>query len=362
MILLGLLFLSSLGEVYFPDIMKLNRMPSRTNWFFIAHALGNTAVILLPTEGQQLLGADWRAASVPALLDIASYSQLFAGVALAGAQTKSILYSSSIFWSAVLSRVLLGKTLSTAQWLSIALLFAGLVLKSSAGLGSSVGGASSSFMMGAGLILFGCLTHAFVNVRNEALISSGRISAKILCVVIGIYAMAMWTALYAAGFIIPELQGQQWVWTREHFTWSSLWVQDASGGVPMRSGLAWLGFVLSTAVHAGAFFSLLGSVGTVSSGIVKGMTTSAYVLLSGLVFCSVDGSYCLNWRTLASAGVCVTSVLCYSVATSLARARSAKDAKLAVDADQVPEPVGSKDSPKTAARRRLFATPEVMGG
>merc|ERR1719410_189060 len=319
LVLLGLLFLSSLGEVYFPDIMKLNHMPSRTNWFFIAHALGNSAVILLPSEGEGIMAANWRAASVPALMDIASYVQLFVGIALAGAQTKSILYSSSLLWSAVLSKVLLGRVLSRAQWGSITLLFVGLMYKSLGGSKASLGDASSSFLLGAGFILAGCFTHALVNVKNEALIQKGIISPKILCVVIGIYALGMWFALYACGLIIPERAGQQWTYTSEHFSFASLSVQDAADGVPMRSGAAWLGFVFSTAVHAGAFFSLLGKVGTVSSGIVKGMTTSTYVLISGLTFCGVDGSYCLTWRTLTSGAICASSVVCYSLATKRAK-------------------------------------------
>merc|ERR1719189_877543 len=197
--------------------MKLNRMPSRTNWFFIAHALGNTAVILLPSEGQGLMAANWRAASVPALMDIASYIQLFAGIALAGAQTKSILYSSSILWSAVLSKVLLGKVLSHAQWGSIALLFVGLTYKSLGGSTASLGDGSFSFLLGVFLILVGCFTHALVNVKNEALIQNGTISPKILCAAIGVYALGMWFALYACGIIIPERNGQQWTWTRESF-------------------------------------------------------------------------------------------------------------------------------------------------
>jgi len=145
----------------------------------------------------------------------------------------------------------------------------------------------------------------------------------------------MWFALYACGLIIPERDGQQWTYTRERFSFASLSVQDAADGVPMRSGVAWFGFVFSTAVHAGAFFSLLGSVGTVSSGIVKGMTTSTYVLLSGWAFCGVDGSYCLTWRTLTSGAVCAVSVICYSLATKRAKSQAVTPATQMV-ADTAP--------------------------
>jgi len=370
LVLLALLFVSSLGEVYFPDVMKLNQMPARTNWFFIAHALGNAAVVLLPSEGEGLLEANWRAASIPALMDIASYAQLFAGVALAGAQTKSILYSSSILWSAVLSSVLLGKVLSRAQWGSIALLFVGLTYKSLGGSKASSAIGGSSFLLGVALILTGCFTHALVNVKNEALIKKGKISAKVLCVVIGIYALAGWLLLYACGLIIPELNGQQWVFTRAHFSFASLSIQDAAAGVPMRSGAAWFGFVLATAVHAGSFFSLLGSVGTVSSGIVKGMTTSTYVLLSGLAFCGLDGNYCLTSRTLISAAICAISVVCYSLASKRAQARASataaqaaaktQPATAAPGSEEVEERVEKLTAKEESLRQRTRSSREAM--
>eukprot|EP00418_Pyrodinium_bahamense_P043419 CAMPEP_0179202650 /NCGR_PEP_ID=MMETSP0796-20121207/100945_1 /TAXON_ID=73915 /ORGANISM="Pyrodinium bahamense, Strain pbaha01" /LENGTH=339 /DNA_ID=CAMNT_0020907379 /DNA_START=223 /DNA_END=1242 /DNA_ORIENTATION=+ len=319
--------------------MKLNKMPARTNWFFLAHALGNTVVGFLPRSGSETLwNANWKAASIPALMDIVSYVQLFAGVALAGAQTKSILYSSSILWSAVLSRVLLGKVLSKAQWGSITLLFLGLLLKSGAGGKVAAGAASTSFALGVGLILAGCFTHALVNVRNEALISKGHISSKILCVLVGIYALMIWCGLYACGLIIPEKKGDSWVFSSDHFSLSSLVAQDAAPGLPMNSGPAWFGFVFSSGVHAGCFFSLLGRVGTVSSGVVKGMTVSCYVLLSGLAFCGVDAGYCLNFWTLSSAAVCVSSVFCYSLATARAKAAAAgSDKKVDAPSSSQPE-------------------------
>merc|ERR1719362_1081009 len=341
-------------------------MPSRTNWFFIAHALGNTAVILLSSDGESIMAANWRAASVPALLDIASYVQLFAGIALAGAQTKSILYSSSILWSAVLSKLLLGKVLSRAQWGSIALFFVGLMYKSLGASATSLGDGSSTFFLGVALILAGCFTHALVNVKNEALIQRGTISPPVLCAVIGVYALAMWFALYACGVIIPERNGQEWTYAREHFSLSSIIVQDAANGVPMRSGAAWFGFVFSTAVHAGAFFSLLGNVGTVSSGIVKGMTTSTYVIISGFAFCAADGSYCLTWRTITSGAICAISVVCYSLATKLAKkAQAAQTLASATSDSGVSKETADASPTKVESLRQRKLAPAhatVIGG
>jgi drug/metabolite transporter (DMT)-like permease len=331
---LALLFLSSLGEVYFPDIMKLNHMPSRTNWMFLAHAIGNACVGLLGSDVFKLSGSTIRMAAGPAIFDMASYAMLFAGVAMAGAQTKSILYSSSILWSAVLSKFLLGKVLSTNQWLSIMLLFVGLLVKSLGGSAASSSLSSTTFLIGASLVLVGCFIHAFVNVMNERIVRGGSVTPKALSCIIGLYTLAAWIGLYSMGYALPEHSNEGWVYTSDSFLWSSLWKSDAVEGLPMNSGTAWIAFVIMTTLHACAFYSLLGSVGVVSSGIVKGMTTSTYVMISGLAFCSIESHYCLSPKTLLSSAICVSSVICYSLATASARAAAAK----------LEEPVSTKDA------------------
>lgn len=352
-LLLFLLFASSIGEVYFPDMMKLNGMSSRTNWLFLAHGVGNAAVGLLPKE-ESIFSVNWKAASLPSLMDIASYASLFGGVALVGAQTKSILYSSSLLWSALLSRTILNKKLTLEQWLSILLLVIGLLIKSLGGAPVAADGVSSTFMVGVGLILVGCFTHALANVMNERLIRQGMITAKTLCCISGVYTLLLWFGAYSCGFIIPELVGNEFVYNSDHFQWSSLVKNDRTGGVTLDSGIAWAGFVLSASLHACCFFMLLGSVGVVSSGICKGCTVSCYVLLSGVAFCGVQSHYCLNKKTLLSAAICVSSVLCYSWATLRANAAKAKeDADAIVQSNVKEQPMETVDSVKEDADAKI---------
>lgn len=338
---LAVLFLSSLGEVYFPDIMKLNKMPSRTNWMFLAHGIGNACVGLLGNDILSVRLSSIKLAAVPAIFDMFSYALLFGGMALAGAQTKSILYSSSILWSAVLSKALLGKMLSTKQWLSICLLFIGLIVKSLGGSGASSSLSSSSFLLGAGLILCGCFVHALVNVMNERIVRQGHLTPKGLSCIIGFYTLAAWYSLYLLGFVLPENRHGKWVYSSDSFSWSVLARPDAVNGLPMSSGLAWIAFVVMTTLHAAAFYSLLGSVGVVSSGIVKGMTTSTYVMISGFAFCSVEGHYCLTYKTMLSSLICVASVVCYSFATAQARAATAQLTDLGGKKEEADAPVSN---------------------
>merc|ERR1719230_1251860 len=125
---LFLLFVSSMGEAYFPDCMRINELKMKSNWMFIADALGNLITVVVPTEKCWREVTIWRAA-IPAIADIASKVFLLGGMALAGSQTKSILYNSCIMWSALLSRFLLGRILSLWQWAGIGMIVVGLLIK-----------------------------------------------------------------------------------------------------------------------------------------------------------------------------------------------------------------------------------------
>jgi len=305
-----------------------------------------------------------RLAAGPALFDMISYALLFAGMALAGAQTKSILYSSSILWSAVLSRSLLGKVLSTKQWLSIFLLFLGLAVKSLGGSGTSSSLSNFAFFLGAGFILLGCFVHALVNVMNERLVRQGNVTPKGLSCIIGIYTLTAWFVFYSMGFVLPERRNEEWVFRSESFSWSSLWKTDAAVGVPMSSGPAWVAFVVMTTLHAASFYSLLGSVGVVSSGIVKGMTTSTYVMISGFAFCGVQSHYCLNSKTMLSSAICVASVICYSVATAHARAAAVKpkEPNVKTEVKDVPATIMEPKVVKQAYSRALVTNMDAQVG
>jgi len=132
--------------------------------------------------------------------------------------------------------------------------------------------------------------------------------------------------------------------------------------LPMSSGLAWIAFVVMTTLHAAAFYSLLGSVGVVSSGIVKGMTTSTYVMISGFAFCSLEGHYCLNSKTLLSSLICVTSVVCYSFATAQARAATSKLTSREADAPVSNMEQKIKEAPQLYHVKSLANMDAQLGG
>jgi len=309
---LALLFLSSLGELYFPDIMNINSFPCKANWFFLASAIGNFIVgPLIPTTQTWSETPVWKAA-VPALVDIASQVFILGGIALSSSQTKSILYNSCIVWSALLSKFILKKMLTAGQWLGVVTLLAGLLIKARPS--GIVGSGASTIILGMISISIGCALHSLVCVLNEYYIREYKFPAPKLCSLIGFYSIACWLLLFACGFIIPELQGDTWIYSRTNFGIDHM--QNRSDETPMANLSAWVGFVLSSALHALAFFNLLGSLGVVSCGVMKGMTTAGYVTISAIFLCDaaspVKQRNCMTSITGASSSVSVLGVLIYT--------------------------------------------------
>lgn len=90
-VLLFLFYASSIGEAYFPDLIKLHRGTSsmeHTMLPFLCAALGNVFVGVLPCE-KTLWEASWAKAMVPALSDILSQSLILGGIACAASSTPS---------------------------------------------------------------------------------------------------------------------------------------------------------------------------------------------------------------------------------------------------------------------------------
>jgi len=323
-----LLFISSLGEVYFPDIMNINQLQAKANWMFVGDALGNICGVFVPSQPGQLTWKDVpaRKALVPALFDGVSKVFLLGGIALSSAQIKAILYNSCIVFSALLSRLILGRILSAGQWLGVVVLLGGLLAKidfTAAETGGNGNGGNGDdgktralVPIGMLFILIGCVLHSMQNVVSEYYIRAHKFPPPKLCCLTGCFNLTLWLLLFAVGFIIPEKEGSNVFghYTRDYINLSGFKITGELA--PFSSGVAFIGFVLASAVHAIAFFNLMGSIGVVSCGVMKGLTTAGYVILSYVLLCDRENpklaGWCMTWRTAISTVLCVIGVMIYS--------------------------------------------------
>mmetsp|Transcript_462 Transcript_462/g.1073 ORF Transcript_462/g.1073 Transcript_462/m.1073 type:complete len:410 (+) Transcript_462:198-1427(+) len=330
--MMSLLFLSSMGESYFPDMLGIIGLQAQTNWMFLADALGNMSGVLVPTE------KPWKEvpclkAFVPALCDMSSKIFLLGGIALAGAQVKSILYNSCIVWSALLSRVILNKFLTVYQWFGVAVLIGGLLVKiklkgSNKAVSAEDEAAASDMIWGTSSILLGCALHSMTNVVNEYYITKWGIPPPKLCCLIGCCSLTIWLSAFGIGYIIPEIQKEKWLYLRSDFfpASGSLWAElsKSQPDVMYTNFTAWLCFFFSSSLHALAYYFLLGSIGNVSLGVMKGLTTVGYVAMSAVLLCGEGKAekYCMSWPTGISSAIVVLGVLLYTLATADAKKRA----------------------------------------
>jgi len=345
---LSLLFLSSMGEAYFPDLMKLNETRALTNWMFIGDAVGNMFAVVVPTSKAWSEVAVGKA-FVPALCDMCAKAFLLGGIALSSAQTKSILYNSCIVWSAILSRFVLGRILTAKQWCGVGVLIVGFLVKMSSNskdefdFSAITGGASTSddtegsgtMFIGMISILIGCALHSLTNVVNEFFIRTYGFPPSKLCTLVGCYNLSIWTLFFAIGFILPEKgkdeKGQDdpfKYYTRAYFMEQP--ALDAKvPNSPMISGVALIGFIFSSTVHAVSYYNLLGSIGVVSCGVMKGLTTAGYVFFSIMLLCGKNGQqWCVSspvGPTVLASVFCVGGVLFYAMATAEAQQKKEEE-------------------------------------
>merc|ERR1711907_807385 len=104
-----------------------------------------------------------------ALVDIVAQTINYAGSTMAGPTIFAIVYSSVTVWCALLSRVVLGRTMTRSQWASVAVVFAGL---GATGLRSLELG--PNVVRGTILVGFGSALHALMYVLSEAVMNGGR--------------------------------------------------------------------------------------------------------------------------------------------------------------------------------------------
>eukprot|EP00669_Euglena_mutabilis_P003327 TRINITY_DN14275_c0_g1_i1.p1 TRINITY_DN14275_c0_g1~~TRINITY_DN14275_c0_g1_i1.p1 ORF type:complete len:364 (-),score=87.76 TRINITY_DN14275_c0_g1_i1:193-1284(-) len=245
-------------------------------------------VYLVRHPWPRLTRGQYRNMAVVCLLDLLSQALVMYGQLKVGGGLYVVLYSSCTVWTAVLSRLLLGKVLHRQQWIGVAEVTGGLILSKVSLLApSDVGRVFAADVFAGGLVLLGgAVLHSLTAVAMERLLvgrpGEQRIAPMAFAGWLGLVSTAVlvgynaWLAR-AAGFrhlfIDPVAEaGGSW--------------ETLARGVPA--------LVLANAIHAGAFFYVVSSNGAVSAGIMKGTQAFAVFVINATLFCSLDATQCVT--------------------------------------------------------------------
>lgn len=266
----------------------------------------------------------WRVilkASLIACFDIAAQSLNYNGASMAGASIFAVVYSSVTVWTAVFSRVFLGRSLSWYQWGAVLTVFAGLCITAvdSVSLGQNV-------LQGTVLVLLGSCMHGATYVMSEAIMSAkspdtestNNTRRETLSVrensafqgVVACTGLLLWQLLY----------------TSHH--WDTLIRQpmQAAGTTVFQALLILSAFGLANLVHSFSFYHTLAHYpgGSTSAGVMKGLQAVLVFIAAHFLYCGRPGDddMCFSVYKFLSLITVVGGVTVFSLATSPSRANT----------------------------------------
>ena len=244
--------------------------------YMVAYYLGPAFVSFsVPTGGWPSTASILKTAGI-ACFDICAQVLNYTGSALAGPTLFAIIYSSVTVWTALLSRVLLGRLMSPLQWLGVAIVFLGLCITgfNSVNLGPKV-------VHGSLLVTIGSSMHALTYCLSESVMTKleDKVSVQANCAVQGIVAAAFllaWQVVYT--------------WPRfEELIWEP--IQESHSSLT-KVCILLVGFSVANFVHALCFFHTLKHFpgGSTSAGVMKALQAVLVFVFTSILFCGRIGS------------------------------------------------------------------------
>ena len=249
----------------------------------------------------------WQRLSVLCAVDVVSQLLCQYGLAVAGSSLYSIIYSSTTIWIAIESRFIIRRRLAAAQWAGCAVVVVGLAVA-----GGDLGTTLTDFgnveiAMGALMILVGSVSHALTWVLVEMLLHEEdpvlpeAVSA--LMGFAGVTVFGLWQLVYT----LPRADALVFDVIAEH------------GG---DTGVIWTSYValtLASLVHAVTFYHLVGGIGCVTAGVMKGCQATAVFVFSHMFFCAAHASQCFSIGKAWSLVLVVAGTATYVISTGNAK-------------------------------------------
>lgn len=243
-----------------------------------------------------------KAASI-ACLDIIAQTINYTGAIMSGPTIFSIIYSSVTVWTAVQSRILLGRRLNILQWLSVLVVFAGLLI-----LKDSATNNGQKILRGAILSFCGSALHALTYVLSEIVMTSGeKLSVRANCFIQGLVA--------CSAFVLWQL-----MYTRVHFDKLIRAPMIEAQTTNVGAILILFSIAVANLVHSLTFFHTLRHFrgGATSAGLMKGLQAVLIFATTAIIFCGRKGGQemCFSSNKLASLLIVVLGVSLYGLATT----------------------------------------------
>ena len=266
----------------------------------------------------------WKKMAILSSIDVLSQFLCQYGLAVAGSSLYIVIYSSCTMWIAVESRILIKRKLAAAQWLGCAIVVAGLAI-TGGNVASTFGDKSGAdIALGASFILFGSVSHALTWVLVEMMLKGevDPVLPEAISAIMGgagVCVFGLWQLVYT----LPRAEELVHQPIASH------------GGHIGEITTSYIVLTLASCVHAVTFYHLVGKMGCVTAGVMKGCQAVAVFIGSHVFFCGFQESQCF---TTAKAW---SLVLVVAGTTTYALSEGAKGNEVVMDAA---EDDGASDS------------------
>ena len=272
----------------------------RTFLFILPTYIGMTMSLLSNMDALKHGKIRWFKMILLAVMELCSAALCFTGLVCAGSAVFTVIYSSVTVYTAVFSRFFFGRQLHYLQWAGVFTVMLGLT---SSSIGASFGVDEGEEDVGIGVIMIviGSMFHSLVYILTESILKSeDPIAPEFLGSFMGCVGVAVF-GLWQVFYTIPRFQ------------YLILDEIDAHNGDMRVIGVTYFFLVVVNLVHGLCFYHLIKSVGSTTTGILKGVQSVAVFVISHFAFCSLQRSQCFTRSKGASLVVVVCGVTCYSI-------------------------------------------------
>jgi len=252
-----------------------------------------------------------------ALFDITAQSLNYTGAALAGATIFAVIYSSVTVWTAVFSRLFLGRSLNCSQWGAVFVVFGGLCITAidSSRLGDKI-------TQGTLLVLMGSCMHGATYVMSEAIMkitgnhsSNGLMDHNGRREKLSVRENAAIQGLVA----FVGLLGWQFVYTSKRWDEAIREPMEAAGTTVFHALFILSAFAVANLLHSFSFYHTLANYpgGSTSAGVMKGLQAVLVFVVAHFLYCGHPGGegMCFSVPKLVSLVTVVGGVVLFSAST-----------------------------------------------
>ena len=241
---------------------------------------------------------------------------------MAGPTIFAIIYSSVTIWTAVFSRLLLGRKMNAWQWLYVIVVFFGLGITATDSVNKR-----ENVLIGSVLVIFGSAMHGMTYVLSEAVMTVGD---ETLSVVQNNFVQS---AFNGCLLLVWQL-----FYTLPRFN-ESIWdpMQDAETTI----WYAWIllgTFGALSIVHSLTHFFTLKHFrgGATSAGVMKGLQAVFVFVLTDLLYCNKVGGpeMCFSESKFASLVTVCGGVLGYGYTTRISKMKASTGENFAKKEDE----------------------------